>query len=267
MGEEEKDALMIGFGGGKRKKLGEEGVPAAANDEPEVPGNGSASTCQERRLKALEAQMKVMSFTVGDGDHAANVQIALLRDRVTLERRVSQLEHATYVSYESTTTENNMIEQVKEAMDDYNVLCQEAKGTGKVIGSGHLWAFKGICNWLVTNNNLAVEDRRWLQAEVLTKAGDGMGNIDDDKLTELDLMCKVCNLKVTKKKMFFNIKLTEDFNVRLGQMIHTAIKKIPGTNVQAGPAPPPPNVRAMKDTLVAKGQWGQGKGKGAKGGA
>ena len=202
MVEGQKDALMTGFGSGKRKKKGEDGVPAAAEEEPEVPGNGSTSTCQERRLKALEEQMKVMNFTVGDGDHAANVLIALMRDRVTLERRVSQLEHATYVSYESTTTENNMIEQVKEAMDDYNVLCQEAKGTGKVVGSGHLWAFKGICNWLVTNNNLAVEDRRWLQAEVLAKAGNGMGDIDDDKLTELDLMCKVCNLNVTKKKMF-----------------------------------------------------------------
>ena len=83
----------------------------------------------------------------------------------------------------------------------------KAKGTGKVVGSGHLWAFKGICNWLVTNNNLAVEDRRWLQAEVLTKAGNGMGDIDDDKITELDLMCKVCNLKVTKKKVVLSMDM------------------------------------------------------------
>ena len=35
-GEEQKDALMTGFGSGKRKKTREEGVPAAADDEPEA---------------------------------------------------------------------------------------------------------------------------------------------------------------------------------------------------------------------------------------
>ena len=44
-----------------------------------------------------------------------------------------------------------------------------------------------------------------LQTEILRLAGDGLGDLDDDKMSGLDMMCKACNLKVTKKKMFLNV--------------------------------------------------------------
>ena len=150
--------------------------------------------------------------------------------------------------------------------DVYNPLCTAARGVSEV-GSAHLWAFKGLVRAIMDADVSIVsqENKDWLRNECLRWAGgpgdEGQVMLRNDRMGGLDKLCTVCNVKATKGPCYVNLCFNRVYHDRLGAIVDAYMMSLRG-RVQTGPAQMPPSMRAARDALASRGEWGKGRGKG-----
>ena len=215
-----------------------------------------------REMKGKMEEMKNQRIMVGRGEYESDATTALLRHAIVIERRVASIEGVIYKNWKLRVP-NAYLTKVKEMHRQFTDACIKAKGKkGERVGDCCNYTTLGILMTILADENLSAEDKAAVTTIVQATVGgtgDKQGKVDMEKVKDLFKVVSHCQVKALKEVAYLTYAVTREF-LPLENILARAMANH-GELMYEGPTPTPAT-RAMKETLVERGEWGKGAGKG-----
>ena len=226
-----------------------------AADTQEAGIGGRSSGTQEvdaERITNLERQIATLTHTVGEGVHAAPVQVAVKKELVAVGHRLADIEHAVYYSWE-VPTPHKLAEEIPEWRRKWEKKRDEARmeldRDKKNIGHVKNYIFMGVLNTLVQAEQVPEETRTKVMKKILALVGNGQDppQVVPDKVRHLDRIVAHCQCTLVPKgsKMFLNIRI-RDLETEMAKLVYDWLDTV--GKRQYDPPPLRPSTRAIRDT-------------------